>query len=169
MSAVPRQPSEDFFELKELSDEAKQLAEWAGTTKKKSGRGLSASKWSKALSEAATMMRTGNWESAEPVHFVAAYATLFEKVYGVECADLASAQTRLYACGFASRLLSTNFGDDVVEFVEFVRWTWSREKERDTWRRANGRSGGTVVGWRLQFGGAFVTEFRVDRARKRGT
>jgi hypothetical protein len=126
---------------------------------------VSSGTWDKALDDGHAMLLSGEWDEARPIHFVAAYALLHKKVYAVECSEL-TPQARLYASGAAARMLRDEFGDERAEMAEFLRWTWKREKEREAWRRAKNRAGGRI-GWRLQFGGSLLTDYRLDLARRK--
>lgn len=128
-------------------------------------KSISDGPWEKARRQAAEMIRSGHWEDAIPRHFVAAYAILHEMVYGVAPAELTPV-SRLRAARTASLCLQREFGDDAAEMADFLRWTWTREREREKWRRANGREGGRI-GVYLQFG-ALVTDYRLAIARKAG-
>jgi hypothetical protein len=37
----------------------------------------------------------------------------------------------------AARLATSEFGGDMRELLDFLRWTWGREAGREDWRRKN--------------------------------
>lgn len=121
----------------------------------------------KLRDEAVACMKSGEWGDACSRTMVALFAILHERVYGVACADL-SPSTRLVASFSAGRMLDREFSGDVAAMAMFLRWTWMREKEREVWRRSNGREGGTVS-WRLQFNGRLLTDYRIALARQHAT
>lgn len=65
----------------------------------------------------------------------------------------------------AKGMLEKEFNKDAKAFVEFIRWTWRRERNRETKRKSEG-SEGSRIGWVLQFKNrAMLTDYRVDVAR----
>lgn len=112
-------------------------------------------------------LETGDWEGARPKHLVKLYGMLHQRVYGVEARELRNSLTVRAATRFATMQLQGEFANDPVEMAGFMRWVWERELKREEWRRSNGRSGGRVD-WRLQFGPALVTDWRIDMARRHG-
>ncbi len=133
--------------------------------KRVSGAGLSDKRFLKLLDEVEAFLAAGSWKGAEGKHFVALYADLHFRVYGIAPADLAPKE-RLYASGMAKSLLAKEFGGDRDEMSRFVAWTWTREKERERWRRENGRDG-QRIDWRLQFGTRLLVDFRLAEARRK--
>lgn len=119
----------------------------------------------RATAEMEEMKRTGDWSTALPRHFVAAFEAQHVLVYGVADAEMNGA-TRMMAAGAAHRMLQHEFGGDQDAMALYMRWAWIREEGREKWRRENGRDGGRV-GWRLMFGGALLTDYRLDQQRRR--
>lgn len=111
------------------------------------------------------MAESGDWSAAHGGHLVALYEWLHAEVYGVATSELAVRRQRAVAASVAGAMVKREFAGDYGEAVRFMKWAWEREQEREEWRRANGRSG-QRVGWRLQFGGALVTDWRLDEARR---
>jgi len=118
----------------------------------------------RARGEAAAMMRSGDWAEAMGRHYLALYLILHERVYGVD-AGLTEEEC-FEAATMANHLLESDFDEDPGALVRFVAWTWSREQEREEWRRKNHRDGG-AVGWRLQFSGRLLRDYRLA-ARRHG-
>lgn len=148
------------------------LEEWANSdargrpkVERQRPKTIAASVFGRTVSETRAMMQSGDWEGAGARHLVALYAILHERVYGVEAVELGP-QERYTATLRAGLFLKHEFGGDVAEAVQFFRWTWAREKSREDWRRENRRSGGRI-GIRLMFAGQILTDYRLDRARKR--
>jgi len=109
------------------------------------------------------MIRIESFAGATGKHFVALCAMLHGKVYGV--ADEVGPRERMDAAAAAARMLRSQFDGDADAMADFVRWAWLREKDREEWRRENGRPGGRL-GWRLLFSGAILTDYRLDKARR---
>lgn len=110
--------------------------------------------------EVIAMLGSGDFSKARPMHLVALYEWLHLQVYGVRAAELEVASTWHAASFAASRLVEQQFRGDVEAAIEFVRWTWTRERERAKTRK----EGQQVfrVGWRLQFvTGYILTDFRM--------
>lgn len=120
----------------------------------------------RAAREVGEFLKTGEWSSAKPLHFVALYAWLHRKVYGVDTTEL-TPTTRLHACAMVALMLRKEFDGEQGKLADFMRWVWVRETEREKWRRENNRDGGSI-GWRLQFatGNRLVVEYRLSLARK---
>ncbi len=142
------------------------MAEWASKPARGKSKGMSVDTMARAANEMNRMVAEQDWSGAQGKHFVALYAFLHLRVYGVESADLGSSE-RVYASGAATRMLEREFGGDGAQMAEFMRWCWQREKKTEAWRRANHRSG-RRVSWRLQFGGVLLTDWRVEVARTKG-
>lgn len=137
-----------------------------GKKRKKSddeGPSISNSDWKRCIGETERMMGTADWTRAVPRHFVALYAILHHSVYGIMAAEL-TPKIRAFAAGTADRMLYTHFGGNQGEFAQMMRWVWMREKDREEWRRAQKKPGGRV-GWKLMFGGALLTDWRVEKLR----
>jgi len=146
-----------------------QLNTWLERKTKPRAKTIGNGAWEDARREAQAMMGAGDWSAATPRHFVAAYEMMHTKVYGVAPAEL-TPQGRMAAAGAAYRILEKEFEGDRQEMADFVRWTWVRENTREQKLRAgNTRYGGFRVGWRLQFGPALVTDYRLAKARRQTT
>lgn len=148
------------------------LADWANTdargrVKKDRPRTktIAASVFDRTIAETRERMKSGEWEGATARHLVALYAVLHAKVYGIEAAELGP-QERYTATLRAGHVLKHDFSEDIDEAVSFFRWVWQREAGREKWRRENKRSG-QRIGIRLMFSGQFLTDYRLDKARKR--
>lgn len=144
------------------------LAGWAKAEKRpprKRGGGVAASSMQSATTEAERRGGSGDWEGARPLVFVAAYARLHELVYGLAPAELGPQERKVAACA-AARMLKREFDGDAAAMAVFVQWAWKREQGREKWRRANGRQGFRMT-WRLLFGGAILTDHRLEQLRSK--
>lgn len=115
------------------------------------------------VERAKAAMKTGDWSGANGTTLVALVCVLHFNIYGVELEM--SPRERFIAARTAGLMLKREFGDDLQKMILFLRWTWRREREREEWRRKNGRDGGSI-GWRLQFGPHLLTDYRLAAARK---
>lgn len=104
-----------------------------------------------------------DWSRARGEHLVALYCWCHEQVYGVEPALPVKAwqEGARLAVEFAAR----HFQGDLERVVDFMRWTWKREKEREEWRRSHNRDGGRI-GLRLQFGDALMPDYKLHLHRR---
>lgn len=119
----------------------------------------------KARLEIVAMLGDNDFEEAKPFHLVALYEWCHEKVYGVRPLELE--KQWLAAAHAASELAKTDFEGELAEVVEFIRWTWRREQQREARRAQSGQSMGRV-GWRLQFVTRYLlTDYRIDQKRVR--
>ncbi len=139
----------------------------AAARKKARGVGMSDSAFLARLDELGSMLKGVDGQtiaSARGIHFVALYADLHYRVYGIVPADLARKE-RVYAASMAERALEKDFGGDRSKMADFISWAWSRESGREAWRRENKKSGGRIT-WRSQFDRKLLTEYRLEEARK---
>jgi hypothetical protein len=151
----------------ETRESARNLEAWVGSKdRREKPKTIADAQWRKAREWAEGAMRDGDWSEALPRHFVAAYELLHERTYGVAPAELTPA-VRLQAAGLAAAMLRKEFDDDPEEMAEFLRWTWNQEAKTEKWRRANNRDG-RRIGFRLQFTGALLTDYRISKKRRAG-
>jgi hypothetical protein len=145
------------------------LARWAKAEKPKRSRvsGVASGSMQSALLEAERRGGSGDWEGVRPLVFVAAYARLHDLVYGIAPAELGPQERKLAACA-AARMLKREFDGDAAAMAAFVQWAWRREQGREKWRRQNGRQGFRMT-WRLLFGGAILTDHRLEQMRATGS
>ena len=138
---------------------------WATPEKKKKSSGIGDRAFLKCLDEVAGMLADGQWSKAKGRHFVALYADLHTRIYGVEPIDLGPKE-RMFASRMADMLLEKQFEGDPDRMAKFIAWTWSREKEREAWRRRTPSStSGYRIDWRLQFGPRLLVDFRISESR----
>ncbi len=147
-----------------------ELTEWAAQGRRrrhprKQSRTISNKAFARYIEETKQLLKDGNWADSHPGHYVALYFLLHEAVYGVSPIDLTS-KDRKKAFFLASRLLKLEFADDKLEMVGHMKWAWSREEQREKWRRSNGRAGSRIT-WYRMFNGSLLTEYRIDKARHR--
>ena len=156
-----RIPAEQHELALRIATESKAAAKKASRPK-----GSARDAMASAREEAKAMTEGGDWSEAQPRHLVALHSLLHEHVYGVE--PLMTAREHGIATSCAAGMLRYDFEGNVAMMVEFIRWCWRREAEREQWRRQNGRDGGRLD-WRRQFTGKGpLTDYRVELARKVG-
>ena len=131
--------------------------EFLGADKPKRERGPNKAKIRREIRE---MIGRKDFEGAKPSHLVALYEYCHEMVYGEAPLEIDSPTTWKMATYAAGRLVKKHFEGDAVSAVEFVRWTWVREKQRLSWRAKRGITS-TRLGWRLQFRDDMVTDYRI--------
>lgn len=131
--------------------------------KKRAVRGVGDQQFVRALDDVKAMMKSKAWSEARGMHFVALYADLHFRVYGIEDVSLGPKE-RVYAAKMAADMLDKDFDGVPPAMMEYVAWTWTREKGREEWRRSNGGKGGLMT-WRAQFGRSVLTQYRVQMAR----
>lgn len=140
------------------------LEEWAGVGKKKApSRGPDPEK---ARAELAEMMLASDYSKATATHLVALYEWCHERIYGVRPTEIGTRAAWKQVAFAAGKIMREEFRGDPVAVVDFVRWTWRREKGREDARRAGRNTNIGRVGWRLQFAMRYlVTDYRIDAAR----
>jgi hypothetical protein len=150
-----------------IEAEGAAMAAWSGASKPEKGgkaRGpRSASGMRRAIDRAKEMQEANDWQGAGAAELVGLYAVLHEHVYGVAPEEVADVW--LAAVSAAKRMLERDFEGSVESMVDFLRWTWRRERNREKKRAANG-DGSFRIGWRLQFVARnLMTDYRVDAKR----
>jgi hypothetical protein len=118
----------------------------------------------KAREQMRAMAESADWSAATGTHLVALYEWLHQEVYGVATAEL-DAKSWAYAAQMAGKMVVDCFGGDYGAAVVFLRWAWKREQRTEAWRRENNKPG-RRIGWRLNFSGTLVTDYRLDCARQ---
>jgi hypothetical protein len=146
---------------------AAELEAWAGVGKKK--RKSAGPDPEKSRKELAGMMLAGDYSKATATHLVALYEWCHEQIYGVRPAELSTRAAWKQVSFAASKLMKEQFKGDAVAVIDFIRWTWRREKGREDARRAGRNAHIGRVGWRLQFAMRYlVTDYRVETVRSGG-
>ena len=116
-----------------------------------------------AVLDARARAQSGDWTAAGAKAIVGLYAWCHKATYGEEPLELRDDGPFSGAARTVSKMLGEHFADDVEAMAAFVKWTWMREQAR----RGAGR-GTSRIGWRLQFSGAMLTDYRVEqRSRAR--
>ena len=104
------------------------------------------------------------WDDAGPMVLVGLFVFLHTTVYGVSPGELDEGKTLLAAASAARRLI-TDLGSPVA-VVEFVRWTWARERTRMRRRQSAPDESPWRISWRWQFASRqLLTDYRVAVAR----
>lgn len=116
--------------------------------------------------EVKVMIESGDWTGASPRHLVALYELMHALVY--EVVPTMTNRERSIAVAQAGGQVRYQFDGDIAQAIEFVRWAWQREAEREEWRRRSGRQGGRLDWRRLFSSSGVLTDYRVELARKAG-
>lgn len=118
----------------------------------------------KLTNQTKSMMDGDDWSKAQPMHLVGLYIILHKMVYGV--APTLDAQELAFAKVAAREFMRTKCKGKFDIGLEFMRWVWSRERNREQYRRDK-HIDGKVLGWRsiLKYP-EFWTEYRVGQERR---
>lgn len=119
-----------------------------------------------AIADAETAATSGDWSAATGATLVGLYAYCHREVYGVAPLELDQQAALRAAAKHALDFVVTHFEADFDAAVEFVKWSWMREKGREQWAAREGKERGRM-GWRLQFSTRLLTDYRVDMSRRR--
>lgn len=144
-------------------DAAAKMQAWLGPPKPvKKITGRSPSGYAKAVASARARLQTGKgptthaWRTATVAELVGLYAVLHEQVYGVAPDELADVW--LGAVSTCRRVLTHSpFNGDPEKLVDFLRFTWKRERNQVLRSAGQDRR---RLGWRLQFAPSLVTDFK---------
>lgn len=167
MSAVPRRkiaPAEEQRRLALVAPPEDSPDSFARAGKPRRPRTVPDKLFADARERARAMVEANDWVAARAVDFVALFAAMHERVYGVTL--VISSKDRFLAACMAAALQREQFDGDPTRLADFVWWTWRREREREAWRRENNRPT-TPISWRLQFGLRLINDYRVAMARER--
>lgn len=146
----------------DADDAAAQVAAMVGT-KKPRRRAINVERVRRELERAISAKELG---ALRPIHLVALWARCHAQVYGAAPAEL-TRDAWLPAKSAAEKLVREEFDGDVAAAVEFLRWTWTREKQREDRARRVGEDRVSRIGWRLMFAQRYLlTDYRVDLARR---
>lgn len=146
---------------------AKTIGDWAPPKERtKAKPDVPKKKRQQYAEEAERMRQDADWSQAENGHLVALYIACHEHCYGVRPTELDSGKEFAQARFAVDRLAKKEFRGSRQELVAFMRWAWAREEGREKWRRREGREGGRL-GWRIQFSSSLISDFLLDRERRR--
>lgn len=119
-----------------------------------------------AIRDARHRAATGEWDGTKGSTLVGLYAMCHEMIYGVVPEELKNLGLFRAAARNSARALHEVFADDIVKCIEFVRWTWEREKRKNAWAQSNGVDRNRMS-WKWQFSAGMVTDYRVSLQQKR--
>ena len=119
------------------------------------------------LHETEELRAKRDWAAMTPKHFVALYYALHTRVYNV-APDNVRFEYRL-AVAAAMRMLKHQFHDDKAVMVDFMRWVWNREQNREKKREVAGDNSDNSfhITWGYQFGSKLVVDWRISRGRSK--
>ena len=137
--------------------------ERAKVKKKKSSPG---SRRKEYIAEVEQRVISKDWTGMTAGKLIALYFVCHVKVYGIEPAELNRAATWETAMMAAGGMVRDHFEGDVQVAIKFIRWTWTRENEKEQWRRKNDK-GGRRITWVNQFRHDYlVSDWRAEKMRK---
>jgi len=110
-------------------------------------------------------IEVGDWKPASPYHLIALVAFCHESVYGIADSELQNPQRFGLAGHVCKTFVEREFNNDITQAVVFIKWSWDRERKRESWRVQNGKAG-FRLGWRLQFSDSLLTDYRLDQRRR---
>jgi len=111
--------------------------------------------------------RENDWKGMTPGYLVALYWVCHVAVYGTEPLELDKATVWTQAMKSAGALVKKHFDGDVDLAVCFMRWVWTRERDREDWRRRNNVSSNRIT-WVRQFCyETLVSDWRTEKVRQR--
>lgn len=119
-----------------------------------------------ALRNAEARAKSGEWDGVSGSILVGLYAMLHVRVYHVRPEELSSQVEFRRAAGAAKRILVTHFNADGDAMVEFMKWSWAREKKRAEWARQKQHARSRMQ-WRFMFAASMVTDYRAEQHNER--
>jgi hypothetical protein len=128
--------------------------------KRKFQKHLAPAAFDALMTETSVLNSEKRWDEFQAKHFVALYCMLHNHVYKV-VPEEARENFKLLVKA-ADKMLEAHFSGKKQDMIEFVRWVWARESKRN---KARDPENDFRIGWRLQFGSTFLSDYRVARAR----
>lgn len=120
------------------------------------------------LAQVERRIEAEDWNGATPEDLVGLYAVLHAGVYGVSPIEEV-APVWLAAVSAAKRLTLEAFDGSPRLAVEFLRWIWGREIEREQWRQKHTGGRGKRLTWRHVFlWRESLVEWRIEEQRRNG-
>lgn len=132
----------------------------------KRARVSSAKRYKDAVHEAleaikATQAGTHDYSALSHRAVVGLFILLHSQVYGVEPEDLLDGHAMDGAMSAARRMVEEDFAGRLDCALEFVRWTWKREK-----RQFPGRPSDWRITWRWQLASkSLMTDYRIAMSK----
>lgn len=109
---------------------------------------------------------SGDWSDAKPAAFVGLHCICHQMIYGITPLELDQQALFRAAARLAAKAQHELFNDDPHELAEFVRWSWSREKGKNTWAQQK-QVERNRLNWRWQFSRSLVTDYRIAISQRR--
>lgn len=119
-----------------------------------------------AMRNAEARAKSGEWDGVNGPILVGLYAMLHVRVYHVRPEELAVQVEFRRAASAAKKILTGHFRDDGDAMVEFMKWSWAREKKRAEWARQQQRDRSRMQ-WRFMFSAGMVTDYRAEQHNER--
>jgi hypothetical protein len=107
-------------------------------------------------------MRSGDWTTANALHFVALWMVMHERVYGV--VPIVTGNEIKRGSWRAGTVLKDIFKGVPGELVEMIKWSWKREHKNEIWRRENEREG-SRLNLTYQFSAKTLTDYKLAWVR----
>lgn len=142
------------------------LADARPKAKAKKSRPSAAKRYRDAVREAqtaiaATQDGTRDYSSLTHRSVVGLFIVLHQQVYGVEPEDLLEGHAMDGAMSAARRMVDEEFAGRLDCALEFVRWTWRREKKQFPGRLSDWR-----ISWRWQLASrSLMTDYRIAMSK----
>lgn len=142
------------------------LANFIGDVHKKRPKKQPGARRQEYIADVEDRIKRQDWSNVTVAMLVALYWVCHIKIYGCEPAELDSANTFTNAMKCAGKMVKEQFDGDLQKAVNFMRWVWTRERDREDWRRRNNVAGGRRITWQQQFIYlGLVTDWRAAKAR----
>lgn len=98
-----------------------------------------------------------DYEELSPATVVGLYCLFHRSIYDADADELRVRNEMMGAVSAIKRLIAKEFGGEIDQVFEYVRWTWSREKQQFAKRDGDFR-----ITWRYQFcSPKLLTDYRV--------
>ena len=144
------------------------LMDFLDSGPKKAPRQARQSKIDMAITDAELRAQTGEWEGIPSRIFVGLYGLCHRILYGFVPDELKVTREFDKAAKMAARRLRESFDNDAEEMVEFIKWSWERQKSKEAWAINNGKNVSRLNIF-AQFSPSLVSDYRkavIDRARR---
>lgn len=141
------------------------LANFIGDVNKTRSKSSPGTRRKDYIAEVESRIARQDWNNVNVGLLVAIYWVCHVKIYGTPPAELDSASAWTNAMKCAGLLVQQQFDGDVQKAVNFLRWVWTREREREEWRKKNDVPT-KRISWQQQFiYKTLVTDWRAAKFR----
>lgn len=152
----------------EAADAGARIEAFVGPATKRKSRPSAGARRQEHIVEVRDRIKRNDWDGLTPGKLVALYWVCHERVYDTTPVEIDKASTWTIVMKHAGTMVARHFDGEMDRAITFMRWVWTREREREQWRRSNGKQGRRIT-WQNQFvHDHLISDWRAAAARHHG-